>query len=158
MSGVKKERAHMHNHTLSPTWSYHGATSYIDSVQIATKIDQTQLRSLNALAVLNDWRHRGKTRINSQIIKQKDIKTQIAPLVFFLHFLWQLFCCFALSKIYCRCVFCKGTWNPHCSFMGKKQKEVHKTEILVSVAKVFANVGSLAQSSMQDAERTWVSA
>ncbi len=37
--GLRKS-THAHNHTLSPTWSYHGATSYIDSVQIVTEIDQ----------------------------------------------------------------------------------------------------------------------
>ncbi len=55
------------------------------------------------------------------------------------------------------CFFAKELETQIVDSWGKRKKRFTKLKFWF-LLQVFANVGSLAQSSMQDAERTWVSA
>jgi hypothetical protein len=112
---------------------------------------------LNALAVLNDSRrYRGKTRKNSQSSSKRifdSFSHKLHHWFSFCNFLWQLLllCKRSTADVFFARVFetqIVDSW-------GEKKKRFTKPKLWF-LLQVFANVGSLAQSNMQDVERTWI--
>ncbi len=129
--GLRKS-THMHNHTLSPTWSYHGA-SHIDSLCPDCDRNWSKLNlDLECVGWLKGTQEKPAYILNHQAKGFLIVSHKLHHWFSFCIFCGNC-CCFALVRSTADVFFARNL-KPKLLIHGGKEKEVHKTEILVSVA------------------------